>query len=139
MLLRFEPETVVVFDVLYIWPLPWGWFVALASPLRHSGAQCAAPGPAIEDPFVRLLSAQFASARNRGNVRRRGAQPNTAQFRPESKRCSNCLCYRPKSFPVWHVVSPTPMYHRRAPGGLLLRARQPSAKTANSPATLDCR
>ena len=37
-LLRFEPEPVAVFNVLFIWALPWGWFVSLAPSLRHSGA-----------------------------------------------------------------------------------------------------
>ena len=60
--LRFEPETVVVLNVLYIWALPWGWFVALASLIRPSGAQCATPDPALEYPFVRLLSAQLDSS-----------------------------------------------------------------------------
>ena len=66
------------------------WLLSFAT-LEHS----VQPGPALEDPFVRLLSAQLASARSRGNVRRDGAQPNTAQLGLESKRCSNCLGYHP--------------------------------------------
>ena len=99
MSLRLEVEAVVVFNVMCIWALPWGWFGALAS-------QCGTPGPAFEDPFVRLLSVQFASARNRGNIRRCGAHPNTAQFRPESKRCPNCLGYHPSLFQCGTMFRP---------------------------------
>ena len=32
--LRFEPKAVMVFNVLHVWALPWGWLVALAPSLR---------------------------------------------------------------------------------------------------------
>ena len=89
--LRFEPVPVAEFNVLCIWALPWGWFVSLAPPLRHSGAWCAPSGPALENPNVRVLSVCLDWARSRANARRRGAEPNTAQPWSESNCCPNCL------------------------------------------------
>ena len=77
--LHFEPEAVVVFNVLYVWPVPSDWFVPLTSLLCHSGTRCTTPGPALENPHMRLLPAQLASARSRGNVQRRGAQASMGQ------------------------------------------------------------
>ena len=96
MSLRFEPETVVVFN----------FYVRLGTSLGL--VCCAGFTPSPQDPFVRLMSVQFASARNRGNVRRCGAQPNTAQFRPESKRCPNCLGYHPGFFQSGTLFRPLP-------------------------------
>ena len=35
--LGFEPKAVMVFSVLHVWALPWGWLVALDSSFRHPG------------------------------------------------------------------------------------------------------
>ena len=38
MALRFEPEAVVVFNVVHVWAFSWSWLVVLAPSFCHSGA-----------------------------------------------------------------------------------------------------